>query len=399
MMLSHILRAAMPIAVALLPVTVGAAASPPDGSLRSAGTATDHRSGAAEPALVTDLVKRAETAGRNPSDLLSETGFRMQRRGRVMDAIVLFRGALRRAPTDPVIRSRLERARARAAQEFDRRADVAFTQLRFKDALRESQKALQMLAPSESLYVRVSARINATWERLNVAKKPAAGRAPSKTLRSAGEIRREAPSIATDGVKRPQSLRRSTARAKPPRPALSTERVALPDVADMVRTALNDGEFDRAATVVEQALLSEPTRSDLVALAERVSVERRRAAEEVAAAAAQRGDAGDHRGALAAYALARSIDKTLPGVDEAVRRIRESMRVAAASALTCAHVYEAKDRERDAVSCYQRAIENMADDDPDRAEALRRLERLREQSDAVRQPASASTGHLSEASR
>ena len=374
------LRAAKTLTALILlcvPVTVGAARPdlPPRPPEPPAAGAV-----AAETILVTNIVTRAEAVGGNPIDALSEAGQQLQRRGRLVEAVVLLRAALRRAPTNVAIQARLEaaeRARLRAAEEFDRRADIALTQLRFKDAMRESQNTLQLTEPLEPLYLRARARLDEARERLSlVMLAPQA--VPSQPSRGGPASVAETPRTTNSGAKPAQPLRPFVPTKQSPPPS-SSESVGSRDLVALVTAALNGSEFDRAAALVEQALATEPVRLDLVSLRDRVSAARRRAAEDVFATAAQRNEAGDRRGALAAYTLARTIDAALPGVDEAVARLRESMRAAAAVAITCGHVYEAKGRDRDATSCYERAIENLADDDPERVETVRHLERLEEQ--------------------
>jgi tetratricopeptide (TPR) repeat protein len=370
----------VPVAIAQGPRPSGPARGPEN-------RVTESPVAAAEPTFVSDLVKRAEAVGANPSDILSASGIQMQRRGRLMEAIAMFRAALHRTPTDPVIQARLEaaeRARLRAAEEFDRRADVALTELRFENAIREAQKALQLVLPAEPLYLRARAHLEAARERLGLAK-PTARAVTSDPPRLAAAISSRREGKPGDGGKATKSRRRFAATKQSQPPPAPIEPEPREDILDLVNAALNGGEYDRAATLVEQALAAEPDRFDLPRLQERVSAERRRAAEDVAAAAAQRDESGDRRGALAAYALARTMDSALPSVDEAVERIRGSMEAAASLALTCAHVYEAKRRSRDAASCYERAIENLADDDPRRIQALRRLERLAERRDEQQQ--------------
>ena len=87
--------------------------------------------------------------------------------------------------------------------------------------------------------------------------------------------------------------------------------------------------------------------------------------------------AGDWVSALKKYDQAHEVDPATPGLDEAVRRVRDKMRVAGTDALKRARQYDALGRPLDALKEYEKAAQWLPPDDPNREIAKARAEQLK----------------------
>jgi tetratricopeptide (TPR) repeat protein len=87
--------------------------------------------------------------------------------------------------------------------------------------------------------------------------------------------------------------------------------------------------------------------------------------------------AGDWTGALRKYEQARQIYSGIPGISESLQRVREKLKAAGSTAFTQAQQHEANGRPQEALKEYQKAIQWLAADDPNRHIAQTRVDKLR----------------------
>jgi len=143
------------------------------------------------------------------------------------------------------------------------------------------------------------------------------------------------------------------------------------------KVALDRGDFAAAAGGFAAILLDEPGFLD----APQLLVKARdglRAAARAALESGKRLDAtGDYVSALRKFEQAREIDKSVPGLEDAVKRVREKMRTAGAEAMRRARLYDGAGRTADAVREYEKAAQWLPGDDPDRETARTRADQLR----------------------
>jgi len=143
------------------------------------------------------------------------------------------------------------------------------------------------------------------------------------------------------------------------------------------KVALDRGDYAAAAGGFAAILLDEPGFLD----APQLLVKARdglRAAALSALESGKRLDAtGDWASAMRKYEQAREIDKSVPGLEDAFKRVREKMRVAGAEAMRRAKLYDGAGRSADAVKEYEKASQWLPGDDPDREIARARADQLK----------------------
>jgi FHA domain-containing protein len=143
------------------------------------------------------------------------------------------------------------------------------------------------------------------------------------------------------------------------------------------KVALDRGDYAAAAGGFAAILLDEPGFLD----APQLLVKARdglRAAALAALESGKRLDAtGDWASAMRKYEQAREIDKSVPGLEDAFKRVREKMRVAGAEAMRRARLYDGAGRSADAMKEYEKAAQWLPGDDPDREVARSRADQLK----------------------
>jgi tetratricopeptide (TPR) repeat protein len=86
---------------------------------------------------------------------------------------------------------------------------------------------------------------------------------------------------------------------------------------------------------------------------------------------------GDWLSALKKYDQAREIDRTVPGLDDAVKRVRDKMHVAGSNALRRARQFDALGRFADALTEYEKAAQWLSPDDANQQIARGRADQLK----------------------
>ena len=143
------------------------------------------------------------------------------------------------------------------------------------------------------------------------------------------------------------------------------------------KVALDRGDFAAAAGGFAAILNDEPGFLD----APQLLVRAREGLRGAALAALESGNrldaAGDWTSALRKYDQAREIDRAVPGLESAITRVREKMRVAGADALTRARQHDAAGRAAEALHEYEKAAQWLPVEDPNRDVARARADQLR----------------------
>jgi tetratricopeptide (TPR) repeat protein len=87
--------------------------------------------------------------------------------------------------------------------------------------------------------------------------------------------------------------------------------------------------------------------------------------------------AGDWLGALQKYEQARQVYAGIPGLAEGLKRVRARLRAAGTNAFNQARQHEAGGRREEALKEYDKAIQWLPAEDPNRQIARSRVEQLR----------------------
>lgn len=143
------------------------------------------------------------------------------------------------------------------------------------------------------------------------------------------------------------------------------------------KAALQRGDFAAAAGGFEAILMDEPGFLDAPQLLVEAQAGLRGSARNLYKAGTRLDAAGDWMGALQKYEQARQISAGIPGLAESLQRVREKLRVAGTNAFNQARQLEASGRSQDAVKAYEKAIQWLPPDDPNRHLAQARVEQLR----------------------
>jgi tetratricopeptide (TPR) repeat protein len=143
------------------------------------------------------------------------------------------------------------------------------------------------------------------------------------------------------------------------------------------RAALDRGDFAAAAGGFEAILREEPGFMDVPQLLLRARAGLRAAAVDVYETGERLENAGEWLGALQKYQQARQVHAEIPGLAQAMRRVREKLRVAGSSALTRARQLEAKGHAAEALKEFEKAVQWLPPDDPNRAVAQTRVDQLK----------------------
>jgi hypothetical protein len=143
------------------------------------------------------------------------------------------------------------------------------------------------------------------------------------------------------------------------------------------KAALDRGDFGSAASGFEAILREEPGYPDAPTLLVQARSGLRAGAVDVVAAGNRLDAAGDWFGALQQYERAREVDPTTPGIDAAVRRVRDKLRGAGQEALERGREHEKAGRLAAALQEYEKAAQWLPIDDPNYKVAVTRADDLR----------------------
>jgi hypothetical protein len=190
------------------------------------------------------------------------------------------------------------------------------------------------------------------------------------------------PEVAPPAVKRATPTNRAAVPPVPRRPnetvdAWRNRTAALQARYDYSKAALDRGDFGSAASGFDAILREEPGFFDAPALLVQARSGLRAAALDVLAAGNRLDAAGDWFGALEQYARVREVDPYTPGLDAAVRRVREKLRVAGQEAFENGQEHERQGRPALALQEYEKAVQWLPADDPGREAVRTRIEQLR----------------------
>jgi hypothetical protein len=143
------------------------------------------------------------------------------------------------------------------------------------------------------------------------------------------------------------------------------------------KAALDRGDYAAAAGGFEAILLEEPGFLDAPRLLVQAQAGLRAGARSLFQAGRKLDDAGDWMGALQKYEQARQVHPNLAGLSESIGRVRGKLREAGMAAFTRARALEGEGRPMDALKEYQKAVQWLPVDDPNRRIAAARIEQLR----------------------
>ncbi|CAN5744332.1 hypothetical protein BH18ACI5_BH18ACI5_21440 [soil metagenome] len=143
------------------------------------------------------------------------------------------------------------------------------------------------------------------------------------------------------------------------------------------KAALDRNDFAAAAGGFEAILLEEPGFLDAPKLLVQAQSGMRASANNLFKAGKKLDAAGDWTGALQKYEQARQIYSAIPGISESLQRVREKLKAAGTAAFTQAQQHEVNGRPQEALKEYQKAIQWLAADDPNRHLAQTRVDKLR----------------------
>lgn len=205
----------------------------------------------------------------------------------------------------------------------------------------------------------------------------------------------DAPAVATEPVsleprspvKRPEDKPSAEpARTGEPRigrrPGESTEAWRTRGAALQMRygyskAALDRGDYAAAAGGFEAILMEEPGFLDAPQLLVQAQSGVRASARSLYQAGNKLDAAGDWVGALQKYEQARLIYAAIPGLTESLQRVRGKLRTAGTNAFNQARQLEANGRPQEALKEYEKAIQWLPPDDPNRQVARARAEQIR----------------------
>jgi hypothetical protein len=143
------------------------------------------------------------------------------------------------------------------------------------------------------------------------------------------------------------------------------------------KVALDRGDYSAAAGGFAAILLEEPGFLDTPQLLVKAREGLRAAAADAIESGNKLDAAGDWVNALKKYDQAREIDRAVPGLDDAYKRVREKMRSAGTAALRRAKQFDAVGRFAEALSEYEKAVQWLPGDDPQHDAAKARADQLK----------------------
>jgi hypothetical protein len=143
------------------------------------------------------------------------------------------------------------------------------------------------------------------------------------------------------------------------------------------RAALERGDFAAAAGGFEAILQEEPGYLDVPQLLVRARAGLRDVARDVYEAGARLDAAGDWLGALQKYEQAGQLHPDVRGLPDAIRRVREKLRIAGEEAFLRARRLDETGRWADALKEYEKAVQWLPSSDPRWEMAQSRVELLK----------------------
>jgi hypothetical protein len=159
--------------------------------------------------------------------------------------------------------------------------------------------------------------------------------------------------------------------------AWKTRAAALQTRYGYSKAALDRNDFAAAAGGFEAILLEEPGFLDAAQLLVQAQSGMRTSANNLFKAGRKLDAAGDWMGALQKYEQARQTYSGIPGISESLQRVRGKLREAGTTAFNQGRQYEANGRPQEALKEYQKAVQWLAADDPNRHVAQARVEKLK----------------------
>jgi tetratricopeptide (TPR) repeat protein len=132
-----------------------------------------------------------------------------------------------------------------------------------------------------------------------------------------------------------------------------------------------------AAGGFEAILREEPGFMDVPQLLVRARAGLRAAAVDVFEIGQRLEAAGEWLGALQKYEQARQVHSDIPGLTQAIRGVREKLRIAGNNAFSRARQLDGKGLASEALKEYDKAVQWLPADDPNRAIARGRADELR----------------------
>ena len=143
------------------------------------------------------------------------------------------------------------------------------------------------------------------------------------------------------------------------------------------KAALDRRDYAAAAGGFQAILLEEPGFLDAPRLLVQANAGLRAQADALFQSGRRMDGAGDWVGALQMYEQARQIYSGIPGIADAVQRVREKLRAAGTRAFAQAKQLEAIGRNAEALKEYEKAVQWLPIDDPNRQAARERVEQLK----------------------
>lgn len=143
------------------------------------------------------------------------------------------------------------------------------------------------------------------------------------------------------------------------------------------KAALDRRDYAAAAGGFQAILLEEPGFLDAPRLLVQANAGLRAQADALFQSGRRMDGAGDWVGALQKYEQARQIYSGIPGIADAIQRVREKLRAAGTKAFAQARQLEAIGRNAEALKEYEKAVQWLPTDDPTRQAARARVEQLK----------------------
>ena len=146
---------------------------------------------------------------------------------------------------------------------------------------------------------------------------------------------------------------------------------------DYSKAALDRGDFAAATGGFEAILLEEPGFLDAPGLLVQAHAGLRASARTLYETGRRLDDAGDWLGALQKYEQARQISAGIPGLADRMRQVRGRLTAAGTTAFNQARRHEQDGRPQEALKEYEKAMQWLPADDPNRQVARARIEHIR----------------------
>lgn len=146
---------------------------------------------------------------------------------------------------------------------------------------------------------------------------------------------------------------------------------------DYSKAALDRGDFAAATGGFEAILLEEPGFLDAPRLLVQAQAGLRASARTLFEGGRKLDDAGDWMGALQKYEQARQISTGIPGLADRMRQVRGKLTAAGTTAFNQARRHEKDGRPQEALKEYEKAMQWLPADDPNRQVARARIEHIR----------------------